>query len=109
MRSRKVGTFIIANAALNSDEVLAEHYDTADVLCLHCPAALTGTLSVQAKDSLGNFGTVEDPPGTALAGFAANDRVIFTVVPGQALRVVSTLAEGAQRLVELWGRESRIG
>ena len=113
-RVSEIAKLTIANGGHASDYVLADEFGHFEVLTFVCPAAFTGTVSIQVlagaeldETSAGNWRTHQTIPGTDDA-LAAGKAVSFPTSAGVAIRLLSSGAEGAERVVRLYARRAKV-
>jgi hypothetical protein len=101
-----IGNLVIANGGTDSTAISGRILRTVRSLEIHAPAALTGTITVQSANDIGNttFNNVQSPPGTDTV-ITAGDTTTLTVVPAHGIRVQSGSAEGAERTFPVFGEE----
>ena len=109
-----LGTLVIPSAASASPFITSDAWGMCDILTVHAPAALTGTVTLQVlKDetldeaAAGSWTTLQQPAGTDVA-VAANKAVNVVAPAGAALRLLSGGTEVADRTFYITGRKRRV-
>lgn len=87
---------VIANTATDSTTPITQHLDDAYAVMITAPAALTGTVTVRTSSDNGVTYGDHGSGGTDITVGAGNT-VTLTDIAFNALKVTSSLAEGAER------------
>jgi hypothetical protein len=109
-----LGTLVIPSGASASPFLTSDAWGMCDIITVHAPAALTGTVTLQVlKDetldetAAGSWTTLQQPAGTDVA-LAVNKAVNVVAPAGAALRLLSGGTEAAARTFHVVGRKRRV-
>lgn len=94
------GNLVIANGGTTSNSIKVGAYNA---LTLYAPAALTGTVNIQASDDDSTFYDIKS--GGSSVTIAANDALPLGTIGSKFMRLKSSGAEGAARTFKCTGQE----
>lgn len=91
---------VIASAGTASNSA---RVDVAESITIYAPAALTGTVNVQASPDGTNWYNLQDAGSDIAVG--VDDAVTIVTISVKFIRLLSSLAEGAERTFKLTALE----
>jgi hypothetical protein len=113
-RFMHLGTLTIPNTGTASGFIPAAAFGMCEFITVVAPAALTGTVALQVladaasdETNAASWRALQQPAGTAVV--VAQGVAVNVVVPAApAIRLLSSGAEGAERVFHVYGRKRRV-
>ena len=112
----KIGVLVIANGQTESGFITSDDFGQFASIGIYGPEALTGTVVLEMlrdptvdETVATNWKTAQSPPGTNVELPAGVAIVLNTAgLPTNAIRVVSSGAEGAERVFDVIGSRASV-
>lgn len=102
----RLGSLTIANGGTTSGELTFNQLRFLSAIAIQGPAALTGTVTVEVSFDREGDTFVALQSGGADVTIPADKVTVLSPIPCARLRVVSSGAEGAERVFPIFGREN---
>jgi len=100
-----LGNLTIANGGSNSTAISGRILRTVGALELHMPSAFTGTVTLASADDIDNTAFTTMQSGGSDIGLTAAKTLTLTETPMHGFRAESDGAEGAERVIGVFGEE----